>query len=141
MYNVSTGEARQLWATGADCCGYENWSDLAWTASGDFGLVVVDLGEFGDDPSPSFIFLDGFTSRDNDQSFAPSPSGNRVVLTHDGVGRPRLVVARADGTHRRLLTTGYQPDWQPRPVDLSGAVCSTPLAPRAPLFITFRAAS
>jgi Tol biopolymer transport system component len=112
MYRPASGQARQSLAGGGDCCGYADWSNFAWTPAGAFGYVQVNRGQTGSASYPSRILLSGFASAKGDKSFAPSPARARVVLTNDASGTPRLFVAKRDGTGRRLLTTGYQPDWQ-----------------------------
>ena len=41
-----------------------------------------------------------------------APSGTYVALMNDADGSPGIVIANANGSGRRNLTTGYQPDWQ-----------------------------
>ena len=71
---------------------------------------------YGDDTdAPSHIVYAGFTSLDGDTGGAPSPSGTYLALTNASSGTAKIIRAAADGSARRVLTTGYQPDWQPLP--------------------------
>lgn len=115
MYYVGTGQTRQVFASGGECCGYTDFSDVAWTSTGAFGYSYVKRGIHGDHPRPSRISLRGFTSQWGDTSFAPSPTGMHVVVTNHFTGAPKLSMAAADGTGRHVITRGSQPDWQPVP--------------------------
>jgi len=68
---------------------------------------------------PSAAWVDGyttvaFTTRPRDKQLAFSPNGAKVVLVND-TGGAKLIIANANGSGRRVLTTGYNPDWQPLP--------------------------
>lgn len=56
-----------------------------------------------------------FATVAEDEQLAFSPSGTKVVLMNDASGTARIIIANPNGSGRRLLTTGYQADWQPRP--------------------------
>jgi Tol biopolymer transport system component len=56
-----------------------------------------------------------FATVAEDEQLAFSPSGTKVVLMNDSTGTPRIIIANPNGSSRRVLTTGYQADWQPRP--------------------------
>jgi hypothetical protein len=114
-YNPTTGEASHVAASGGDCCGYRDWTDLFWGPANQFGYTDRDTGDYGDDLYPTHIIYPGFTSRDGDTGGAPSPSGTYMALTNASAGTAQIFRANANGTGRRVLTTGYQPDWQPRP--------------------------
>lgn len=115
-YDTATGERRQVAASGADCCGYLEWSDLFWGPANQFGYTQRDTGQYGEDvDAPLLIVYPGFRSLDGDTGGAPSPSGQFLALstTRDGVAV--VVRARADGYGRTVLAVGSQPDWQDRP--------------------------
>lgn len=113
VYDTVTREARQLRASGADCCGYVEWSDLFFGPGGALGHTERDRGEYGSGDAPSTIRYAGFTGRPGDTGGAPSPSGTRIALTNASSGTAEVFVTSATGSGRRLLTRGYQPDWQP----------------------------
>jgi hypothetical protein len=116
MYHPATGELRQYLASGADCCGYRDWTDLFWGPDGQFGYTDQDLGPYGEDvDTPTRIVYPGFASRDGDTGGAPSPSGRYLALTTTASKTPKIVRANADGTKRVVLGRGRQPDWRPRP--------------------------
>lgn len=116
MYHPATQERQQYAAMGGDCCGYVDWTDLFWGSDGSFGYTERDLGPYGDEvDTPSRIVFPGFESRDGDTGGAPSPSGTYLALTNASSGKAQVIRARADGTGRRVLATGHQPDWQPLP--------------------------
>jgi Tol biopolymer transport system component len=116
MYYPATDELRQYAASGADCCGYTDWTDLFWGSDGRFGYSERDLGPYGEDvDAPSRIVFPGFRSLDGDTGGAPSPSGTYMALTTASSGTAKIIRATASGSGRRVLTTGYQPDWQPLP--------------------------
>jgi TolB protein len=115
MYDVATQESHEYAATGADCCGYIDLSDLAWGPHGDFGYGAAATGDLdGADPFVKLVYP-GFVAREGDRSPAPSPAGTRIAFTNTAAGGPRIYVATATGGHRRVLTRGHQPDWQPLP--------------------------
>lgn len=125
MYDVATGEARQVDATGAECCGEYEWLDLFWGPTNGFGFTWVDREYFGQDPNYVKIFYSstnsssrpitgGFVAHDRDTGGAPSPSGRYMAFTNPS-GGAKVYIANVDGSGRRVLTAGYQPDWQPRP--------------------------
>jgi Tol biopolymer transport system component len=114
-YDVATRVSREYAATGADCCGYIDLSDLAWGPHGEFGYGAAATGELdGADPFVKLVYP-GFVPVDGDRSPAPSPQGTRIAFTNAAAGAPRILVATAAGAHRRVVTQGQQPDWQPLP--------------------------
>ncbi len=115
-YDPATQERHQYDASGADCCGYREWSDLFWGAGDQFGYTLKDTGTYGEDvDAPLHIVYPGFRSLDGDTGGAPSPSGAFLALSTVRDGVPVVVRARIDGYGRNVLATGSQPDWQPRP--------------------------
>jgi hypothetical protein len=125
MYDVATREARQVAATGADCCGEYEWLDLFWGPANGFGFTFVDREYFGQEPNSVKIIYSrtnsspwpisgGFAAHDRDTGGAPSPSGRYMAFTNP-TGGAKVYIANVDGSGRRVLTNGYQPDWQPRP--------------------------
>ena len=71
-YNVATKVSREFVASGADCCGYVDVSDLAFGPRGQFGYGVADTGELdGADPFVKIVYP-GFRSAEGDRSPAPS---------------------------------------------------------------------
>jgi Tol biopolymer transport system component len=115
MYDIATRESRQYAATGDDFYGYVDLSDLAWGPHGDFGYGAAATGEIdGIHPFVKLVYP-GFVSAEGDRSPAPSPSGRRLAFIHGGAGGTKIYVATAAGGHRRAVTRGHQPDWQPLP--------------------------
>jgi TolB protein len=113
-YDVATHESRQYAASGADCCGYVDLSDLAWGPHGDFGYGAADTGELdGVDPFVKLVYP-GFVARAGDRSPAPSPHGTRLAFANSAAGSSKIYVATATGAHRHVVTRGRQPDWQPK---------------------------
>ena len=47
-----------------------------------------------------------------DKSPAPSPSGRYMAFVNDTSGVAKIYIAKADGSSRRQVTYGSQPDWQ-----------------------------
>jgi hypothetical protein len=113
MYHPATGEFAQEIAGGSDCCGYEEWTDPFFGPKGEFGYTNRDLGEFGEDRGPRRILYPGFASRAGDTGGAPSASGKFMAFTHTHDGNAHVMRAAIDGSHRRELVVGYQPDWAP----------------------------
>jgi Tol biopolymer transport system component len=115
MYDVVTKESREYAASGADCCGYIDLSDLAWGPHGDFGYGAAATGEFdGADPFIKLVYP-GFVPVEGDRSPAPSPMGTRLAFVTGALGTPNVSVATAAGADRRVVTQGHSPDWQPLP--------------------------
>jgi Tol biopolymer transport system component len=115
MYDVATGEARQYRGVGADCCGYEDWSDLVWGPAGQFGYADIVYDETGSNPAPSKIIYPGYVGKPGDTGPAPAPGNRRIAVTNAASGTARIFIQAIGGANRRQLTSGYQPDWQPRP--------------------------
>lgn len=71
----------------------------------------------GDEINPTYIEYPGFTGKPGDTGGAPSPSGRYLALTNASSGSAKVYItkanANANGSAGRLLTSGYQPDWQP----------------------------
>jgi Tol biopolymer transport system component len=115
-YDVASHEAAQLLATGGSCCGFVDWSDLAWGTDGAFGYGEVNTGDFdGTDPYVKIVYP-GFASAQGDKSPAPSPSNQHMAFTNGRSGTPKIYVSGIHGANRHVVVTnGYQPDWQPKP--------------------------
>ena len=114
-YRPATGELRQQQATGADCCGYLEWTDLFFGPTGALGYSERDRGPTGEEPGPRRIVYPGFASLAGDTGGAPSPSGRFLAFSNDASGTSYVMRADADGTDRRRLAVGYQPDWSVKP--------------------------
>jgi hypothetical protein len=115
MYDVATQESHEYAATGAECCGFIDLSDLAWGPHGDFGYGAAATGELdGADPFVKLVYP-GFVAVEGDRSPAPSPRGTRLAFTNSTAGGSKIYVATATGGHRHVVTRGHQPDWQPLP--------------------------
>ena len=112
-FHPDTGETFQYRALGADSSGYAEWSELFYGPTGEFGYTERDGGAHGTRYGPRLIVYSGFRSRPGDTGGAPSPSGRFMTFTHRASGTAYVMRADIDGTDRRRLTTGYQPDWQP----------------------------
>lgn len=115
MFHPDTGETFQYRALGADSSGYAEWSDLFFGPTGEFGYSERDGGDYGEEYGPRLIVYPGFASRPGDTGGAPSPSGRSMAFTNNASGTAYVMRAAVDGTDRRRLAVGYQPDWQPRP--------------------------
>ncbi len=115
MYSLSTQDASQYSAVGADCCGYANWSDLAFGPAGQFGFADVELDDTNSNPQPSQVIYPGYVGRAGDTGPAPDPANTRIAVTNSSSGTAKIYVQQIGGANRQLLTNGYQPDWQPRP--------------------------
>lgn len=114
--HLATGESELVLASGADCCGYVDYTELFWGPDNTFGYTVRDRGPYGENTgAPTYIVYPGFRSLAGDTGGAPSPSGTFMALTNTSSGTAVVVRARRDGWGRKVLTQGYQPDWQPRP--------------------------
>ncbi len=138
MYYVATGEEKQFLVFGADCCGYADFTDLAWGPTGQFGLGDnLDEGfleggnsrtveklvypadqcriyrEFASCPTPPGPI---FVAKAGDKSPAPSPTNAHMAFVNATGGTSKIYTATSTGKQRKLIVTnGYQPDWQPRP--------------------------
>jgi hypothetical protein len=119
-YYPATGDYRQLDASGGDCCGYLEWTDLFYGPTGRLGRTERNLGDELESPdAPTRIRYPSspstpstFISADGDTGGAPSPSGTYMALTNASSGTAQIFRANVNGSGRRLLTNGYQPDWQ-----------------------------
>jgi Tol biopolymer transport system component len=115
IYDVATGQAAEHGATGGECCGFLEWSDLVWGTDGAFGYGEVNTGFDGTDPYVRIVYP-GFASVEGDRSPAPSPSNAHLAFTNTASGTPKIYVSTIHGAQRHLVVSdGYQPDWQPLP--------------------------
>jgi Tol biopolymer transport system component len=121
-YRVSDGYLDNVTASGGSCCGEgrilqpafsANSGTLAYTHTEDFSLV-----------SPRVLMVKWpivqwtavtFATQVQDEQLAFSPSGTQVALMNDAAGAPTIYIAKPNGSARRALTAGYQPDWQRLP--------------------------
>jgi Tol biopolymer transport system component len=112
-------------AVGGSCCGEGYFADLGWSPSGN-RLIYSDgsyCPECQDGVPPPFVRIDnwpnysdgGYPEVDFDKQPAFSPSGRFVAVMNPSSGTQKIFVSRANGSHRHLVTAGYQPDWQPLP--------------------------
>ena len=106
------------------------WSDLVWGPAGQWGFgFQAQNGNYDGDGFLVYAHIDypGFSSPfvekiqepgqslasvRGDKSPAPSPSGRYMAFVNDTSGIAKIYIAKADGSSRRQLTYGYQPDWQ-----------------------------
>ena len=117
MYTPATGEARQYLASGCDCGGYDDWTDLTWGPTVQFGYGHVDQGCCRDplDFVEKLVYP-GFAATLGDKSPAPSPLNTHMAFVNASSGTPNIYTATITGAQRKLVVTnGYQPDWQPLP--------------------------
>jgi WD40 repeat protein len=136
MLNVATSELifdRE--DVGSGCSTFNSlWSDLVWGPAGQWGFgfqrQIVDGPMDSSTPVYANIDYPGFyspiikTEYDGyaydedlaavrgDKSPTPSPSGRYMAFVNDTSGIAKIYIAKADGSSRRQLTYGYQPDWQ-----------------------------
>ncbi|MET0837383.1 MAG: hypothetical protein ABWY19_01290, partial [Marmoricola sp.] len=117
VYTLATHEVEQVDMVGGSCCGEGNFSDPTWTGNGlsiAYSVVRHDI----DEPAPAGPHLEFATQSgplptfpdvtgDSDPDY--SPTGKKVVLRHYS----RIHVANADGSQRRNILAGSNPDWQP----------------------------
>jgi Tol biopolymer transport system component len=114
--NLSTNVETVLNATGGSCCGFAEWTDLAFGSTGVFGYAELDEGEFGDGPFSQKIIYPGFVSAEGDVSPVPSSSNAHMAFVNASSGTPKVYVATITGANRHVIVTnGYTPDWQPLP--------------------------
>jgi Tol biopolymer transport system component len=118
-YHTDTLAVDELNSVGGACCGQGYFGDPAWAADSSYlsytFLVYVTqrpprapgivMQRTGSQTPPAFPFVRG------DRQPAFSPSGQRLAFTHDTT----VDIANVDGSGRHVVTTGYQPDWQPVP--------------------------
>jgi hypothetical protein len=78
-----------------------------------YGEVEFDLGTSTTLPS-AVVYAPLAYHRNGDGGPAPSPSGQFIAVTNSASGTPTIFVQKLDGSGRRQLTTGTQPDWQHR---------------------------
>ena len=136
MLNVATSELifdRE--DVGSGCSTFNSlWSDLVWGPAGQWGFGQQQQVFDGPDDSSTAVYAnidypgfyspiikteyDGYAydedlaSVHGDKSPAPSPSGRFMAFVNDTSGIAKIYIAKADGSSRRQLTYGYQPDWQ-----------------------------
>lgn len=118
VYTLTTREVEMVDLVGGSCCGEGTFSDPTWTNNSRtiaYSVVRYPIGE----PAPAGPHLE-FASQtgtplptfpdvtgDSDPDY--SPTGKQVVFRHYS----RVYVADADGSHRKNVLAGTNPDWQP----------------------------
>lgn len=115
MYDLASHNAAKYAGIGAACCGFADWSDLAFGPAGQFGYADIVRDSNGANPQPSKIVYPGYVGKPGDRGPTPAPANQRIALTNASSGGPRVYVQALDGSNRSLVTRGHQPDWQPRP--------------------------
>jgi Tol biopolymer transport system component len=119
VLDMATGTAINWRSSGGQTQGY--FEDLDWSPSAD-RLAFSGKDYFDQEEPPHGIFITLYPSRTSvafpwlpeDRQLAFSPSGRFTALTNNSSGGGKVYITRADGSGRRFLTDGYQPDWQPR---------------------------
>jgi hypothetical protein len=115
IYNVGTAESWARTSSGGDCCGYTRWSEFFWGSSSKLGYSQALDEDYGTTYHPTSIVYPGVPTTENgDTGGAPSPSNTRIAVTNASSGTSQIYVSNLNGSGRRLLTQGYQPDWQSR---------------------------
>jgi len=122
VMDLVSHEVAEVDLIGGACCGEGYFADPAFSASSGRLAYTTARGEFGTPlPPPTIRVVSypanttvAFTTRPRDKQLAFSPNGAKVVLVND-TGGAKLIIANANGSGRRVLTTGYNPDWQPLP--------------------------
>jgi Tol biopolymer transport system component len=116
QYVLATSQLDEWIVSGGACCGPGKVSQPVVSANG------TRFGYTYDVDSPK-IFLSGFptfggitfATQAQDEQLAFSPNGSKVAFMNDANGTPRIFTANANGSGRKVLTAGYQPDWQAKP--------------------------
>jgi Tol biopolymer transport system component len=124
LYDVATSSVYEWDAVGGACCGEGYFGDPAWAPKGQrLAYTALDYDpESQPQPAGPHVEVDsyptfgpgGFPAVLFDKQPAFSPSGTFLAVENDRRA-PQIFVARANGAGRHLLTSGYQPDWQPLP--------------------------
>lgn len=120
--------AKQVDEIGGACCDEGHFEDPAWSpTSSRLSYSRLDYAVYSDNDDlidmPDSVqtvnsvgTLIGIGAHDWDKQPAYSPTGSRMAVTNTSNGSSRIYVFYVPGgSGRRLLTTGYQPDWQPLP--------------------------
>jgi hypothetical protein len=119
-YSLRTHEIAGLDSIGGSCCGEGTFIDPFYASDGRGPFITVDNDPDADDPTdapPEFYVTakDGspFPSQPYDQQGALSPNDKSIAFANNATGRWRIFTEKLDGTARKRLTPGSQPDWQP----------------------------
>ena len=117
-YTLATHEVELVDMVGGSCCGAGSFADPTWTNDSRSIAYSVTRYDFGD-PVPAGPHLEiasmagtpvpAFPNVTGDSDLDYSPTGKKVVFRHFS----RVFVANADGTGRKNLLQGTNPDWQP----------------------------
>jgi Tol biopolymer transport system component len=120
VLDLPTGQIRSVWIVDHCCDGPAG--DPSFSPDGQLLAFEAAVGSDNQIPPPSIEVVRvatrasvAFTTLLEDEQPAYAPSGKHMVLMNDATGTPKLIVANANGSGRRVLTTGYQPDWQRLP--------------------------
>lgn len=127
IYNTTTKHF-SMPATGnvlaTDCPGYGGFSNLAevewgrWAPDGSDLLYQYQTWNEDCTTSPTNItaVYGNVVSQPGDAAADYSPDGTSIVLTSTLPGQKgNIIIESNTGAHRRTLTQGYEPSWQPLP--------------------------
>ena len=110
-YTIATKKIRVLDLVGGECCGEGFFGDPAWTRdSSGLAMTVLHYSPpAAEPPGPHIELANGNGTQLYDVDPEYSPTGAKIAFANRG----RILEADANGSHRSIVTTGYQPDWQP----------------------------
>lgn len=119
-YQVTGGHVDEVAQVGSEGYGNGYFADPAFSPSGReiayqarvtmVGSPRRDTPHIVECSAPSTCTVFPHVAADGQPRF--SPSGTRMVFENDATGA-RVFTATVTGGGRKLLTTGYSPDWQP----------------------------
>lgn len=113
--NLTTHQVQEEDSTCSVNCGIASLHDAAWLPTGTQLAYTKSWYKISGNGGPPYISLSGFPRVPHDQQAAFSPSNKYVLLMNDATGTRKVYITNPDGSGRHLLTSGYHPDWQPKP--------------------------
>ena len=118
VYVVATGEVVLRDSVGGSCCGEGLLREPTWSPDG--STIALSYEKYAEDEIPpagshiarlgypgtsTLAFPDIAGDRDPDYS----PTGKKIVFNHWS----QIYTSDSNGAHRKRVTSGYHPDWQP----------------------------
>ncbi len=118
VYTIATKDLVPIAQVGGSCCGEGYVKDPTWT-NDSLSVAASYVNHEIEEPPPAGAHIAVFGASGSPTSTYPditgdsdpdySPTGTKVVFSHWS----RIYISAANGTSRKNILAGYNPDWQP----------------------------
>jgi Tol biopolymer transport system component len=121
VIHTDTAVADEIDGIGGSCCGFGYFDHPAYSPDGSQFVFDSSINANFPNYAPPLLYTSAnlFTplagSQPSDKQPSYSPDGTRLLFLNDSSGTAQIYTAATDATGRQVVTTGYNPDWQPVP--------------------------